>query len=140
MKAANQEFPLAMYELGRRYSRGAVRHAARPRSRLTLDVEGGGKRVGPAMVEMANALFYGRGVAQNPRRAVEWAQRAADSGSDDAKLNLGLYYFGGYKIYDSNGELDDREDCLADKTQALLWWGRAAADEQSARAIQYGAA
>jgi TPR repeat protein len=79
------------------------------------------------MEETANALFYGRGVAQNPRRAVEWAQRAADSGSDVAKLNLGMYYFGGYKIYNNAGELAS-SSLLPDQTQALLWWGRAAAD------------
>ena len=56
------------------------------------------------MVETADALFYGHGVAPNPHRGVEWAQRAAESGSDAAKLNLGFYYFSGYRVYNSAGE------------------------------------
>ena len=47
LKAANQEFPLAMYELGPPLQQRLVRHAARPRRGLSLDVEGGGKRVDP---------------------------------------------------------------------------------------------
>ncbi len=43
-----------------------------------------------------------------------------------AKLNLGWYYFRGYKIFD-NGELASNS-LLPDETQALLWWGRAAAE------------
>src|SRR3984957_20665205 len=127
LKAANQEFPLAMYELGRRYSRGTFgmqRDLAEAYRWMSKAAESGSI---PAMEETANALFYGRGVAQNPRRALEWAQRAADSGSDVAKLNLGMYYFGGYKIYD-NGELASNS-LLPDETQALLWWGRAAAED-----------
>jgi TPR repeat protein/uncharacterized caspase-like protein len=126
LKAANQEFPLAMYELGRRYSRGAFglqRDLAEAYRWMSKAAESGSV---PAMVETAEALFYGKGVAENPRRAVEWAQRAADSGSDAAKLNLGWYYFRGNKIYD-NGELASNS-LLPDETQALLWWGRAAAE------------
>jgi TPR repeat protein len=127
LKAANQEFPLAMYELGLRYSKGSFglqRDLAEAYRWMSKAAESGSI---PAMVETADALFYGRGVAQNPRRAVEWAERAADSGSDVAKLNLGWYYFRGYKIYNNAGELASNS-LLPDETQALLWWGRAAAD------------
>ena len=85
----------------------------------------------PAMVETAEALFYGQGVAQNPRRAVEWAQRAADSGSDVAKFNLGWYYFRGFRVYNNAGDLAS-SSLLPDDTQALLWWGRAAAENNPA--------
>jgi uncharacterized protein len=127
LKAANQEFPPAMYELGRRYSDGTFglqRDFAEAYRWFAKAAESGSV---PAMVETAEALFYGRGVAPNPRRAVEWAQRAAESGSDAAKLNLGFYYFRGHKVYSSAGDLA-YSSVLPDDTQALLWWGRAAAE------------
>jgi TPR repeat protein len=131
MKAANQEFPLAMYELGRRYSKGSFglqRDLAEAYRWMSKAAEGGSV---PAMVETAEALFYGQGVAQNPRRAVEWAQRAADSGSDVAKFNLGWYYFRGFRVYNNAGDLAS-SSLLPDDTQALLWWGRAAAENNPA--------
>jgi TPR repeat protein len=131
LKAANQEFPLAMYELGRRYSKGSFglqRDLAEAYRWMSKAAESGSV---PAMVETAEALFYGQGVAQNPRRAVEWAQRAADSGSDVAKFNLGWYYFRGYRVYNNAGDLTS-SSLLPDDTQALLWWGRAAADNNPA--------
>ena len=68
LKAANQEFPPAMYELGRRYSMGSFglqRDLAEAYRWMSKAAESGSV---PAMVETADALFYGRGVAQNPRR------------------------------------------------------------------------
>ena len=131
LKAANQEFPPAMYELGRRYSNGSFglqRDLSEAYRWFAKAAESGSV---PAMVETADALFYGRGVAQNPRRGVEWAQRAAESGSDIAKFNLGYYYFSGNTLYSSAGELAS-SSVLADDTQALLWWGRAAAENNPA--------
>ncbi len=138
LKAANQEFPLAMYELGRRYSRGAFglqRDLAEAYRWMSKAAESGSI---PAMVETANALFYGRGVAQNPRRAVEWAQRAADSGSDVAKLNLGMVLF---------RRLQDLRQCRRtrvlepasrpDPGPALV--GPRRRRQQSDRAVQHGA-
>ncbi|MGD0640551.1 MAG: DUF2610 domain-containing protein [Roseiarcus sp.] len=125
LKAANQEFPLAMYELGRRYRDGTFglqRDLAEAYRWMSKAAESGSV---PAMVETARALFYHRGVAQNPRRAVEWAQRAADAGSDIAKVDLGLYYFYGNKVINAADEVSSTS-VLADDTQALLWWGRAA--------------
>jgi TPR repeat protein len=131
--AANQEFPLAMYELGRRYSRGSFglqRDLGEAYRWLSKAAESGSV---PAMVESADALFYGRGVSPNPRRAVELAERAADSGSDVAKFNLGRYYFWGRNVYDNKtGELLTSVSLRFDETQALLWWGRAGADNNPA--------
>ena len=130
LKAAIQEFPLAMYELGRRYSKGSFglqRDLAEAYRWMSKAAESGSV---PAMVDTAEALFYGQGVAKNPRRAVEWAQRAADSGSDVAKFNLGWYYFRGNRIY--IGDDLTSSSLLPDDTQALLWWGRAAAENNPA--------
>ena len=131
LKAAIQEFPPAMYELGQRLSKGSFglqRDLHEAYRWFAKAAESGSV---PAMVETGDALFHGRGVAQNPHRGVEWAQRAAESGSDAAKLNLGLYYFSGYRLYNSAGELASTS-VLSDETQALLWWGRAAADDNPA--------
>jgi uncharacterized protein len=133
-KAANQQFPLAMYELGRRYSRGSFgvqRDVVQAYSWMSKAAERGASV--PAMVESADALFYGRGVSPNPRRAVELAERAADSGSDVAKFNLGRYYLWGRNVYDyKTGELLTSISLPFDETEALLWWGRAAADNNPA--------
>ena len=99
LKAANQEFAPAMYELGRRYSKGSFglqRDLTEAYRWMAKAAEAGSI---PAKVETADALFWGYGVAPNPRRAVEMAEQAAYSGSDAAKFNLGWYYFQGYKIY-----------------------------------------
>lgn len=125
LEAANQEFPLAMFEMGRRYFQGsfgiqrdlseAYRWKAKAAESGSVD----------AMVEVAEDLFYGRGPKANPRRAVEWAQRAADSGSDTAKYYLGYYYFRGNVITTAAGDVSPAS-LLPDVTQALLWFGRAA--------------
>jgi len=125
LKAANQEFPPAMYELGRRYrdgSFGLQRDLAEGYRWMIKAAESGSV---PAMVATADALYHGQGVAQNPRRAVEWAERAADAGSDDAKFNLGWYYYRGSRVTNSTGDIVPSSVQL-DYSQALLWWGRAA--------------
>lgn len=130
LKAANQEFPPAMYELGRRYSDGSFglqRDLAEAYRWMAKAAESGSV---PAMVATAQALFFGRGVAQNPRRAVEWAERAADAGSDDAKFNLGWYYFRGSRVTNPTGDIVP-SNVQMDYSQALLWWGRAAEDNNS---------
>jgi TPR repeat protein len=132
LKAANQEFPLAMYELGRRYSEGSfgVQRNLKDAYHWLSKAEDGSV---PAKVEAADALFYGTGVDANPRIAVELAKQAADSGSDAAKFNLGFYHFWGKKVYDNTtGELVISKSLPPDDTQALLWFGRAAADNNPA--------
>jgi TPR repeat protein len=129
-KAANQEFPPAMYELGRRYSDGSFglqRDLSEAYRWMVKAAESGSV---PAMVQTAQALFYGQGVAQNPRRAVEWAERAADAGSDAAKFNLGWYYYYGSRLKNSAGDVIPNS-VQSDYSQALLWWGRAAEDNNS---------
>ncbi len=131
LKAANQEFPLAMYELGAGIDGArSVCSATSPRPIAGCRKP---RKAGlfPRWWRLPDALFYGRGVAPNPRRAVEWAQRAAESGSDAAKYNLGWYYFTGYNVYNNAGERTSAS-LLPDQTQALLWWGRAAADNNPA--------
>ena len=75
---------------------------------------------------MSPNRWYGQGVSPDPRRAVEWAERAADAGSVDAKVDLGLFYFYGYRIVDDNGDVDAAKSVLSDNSRALLWFGRAA--------------
>ena len=126
LEAANQGFPAAMYELGLRYQKGLFgvqADFAQAYDWMAKAAEAGSVA---AMVEVAESLWYGLGVSPNPHRAVEWAERAADAGSVDAKVDLGLFYFWGYKIYDSNGDVDDAKTVLADNSLALLWFGRAA--------------
>jgi TPR repeat protein len=131
LKAANQEFAPAMYELGRRYSKGSFglqRDLTEAYRWMAKAAEAGSI---PAKMETAEALFWGWGVAPNPRRAVEMAEQAAYSGSDAAKFNLGWYFLRGYKIYTSGDQVAP-SSVLPDDTQALLWWGRAAADNNPA--------
>lgn len=126
IKAANQDFPAAMYELGLRYKKGLFgiqADFAQAYDWMAKAAEAGSVA---AMVDVAESLWYGQGVSPNPRRAVEWAERAADAGSVDAKVDLGVFYFWGYKIVNDNGDVDDAKSVLSDDSQALLWFGRAA--------------
>ncbi|MGP8232829.1 MAG: DUF2610 domain-containing protein [Methylovirgula sp.] len=126
IKAAEQGFPAAMYELGLRYKKGLF--GIQPDFAEAYDWMGKAAEAGSvaAMVDVAESLWYGQGVSPNPRRAVEWAERAADTGSVDAKVDLGLFYFYGYKIVDDTGDIDDAKSVLSDDSRALLWFGRAA--------------
>ncbi len=124
-EAANQGFPAAMYELGLRYKYGPLgiqADAAQASYSLGKAAEAGSVA---AMVEFAKSLWLGQGIpgGANPRRAVEWWERAADVGSVDAKVYLGLAYYDGPT---SEGGSDNTKSIMADRTQALLWFGRAA--------------
>ncbi|MEI9914989.1 MAG: DUF2610 domain-containing protein [Methylovirgula sp.] len=90
------------------------------------------------MVEVAESLWVGLGVSPNPRRAVDWAERAADAGSVDAKVDLGLFYYRGYRVNDENGDADDAKTVLSDNSLALLWFGRAS--QSNNPAAQYNLA
>jgi TPR repeat protein/uncharacterized protein (UPF0335 family) len=136
-EAANQGFPPAMYELGLRYRdglSGTQTDFYQAHEWMAKAAESGSV---PAMVEVAWSLWRGQGVSANPRRAVEWAQRGADAGSTKAKLALGLFYLFGYTIPKGSVDSDtnntdvvdtDPNSVFPDPTQALLWFGRAAAE------------
>jgi TPR repeat protein len=124
-QAADQGFPPAAYTLGLRYKDGTfgmTRNFEKAHESLAKAAESG---FVPAMVEVGEDLWYGRGLnARNPRRAVEWLQRAAAAGSNDAKLDLGYHYYIGF-LYFENNELNPIS-VKPDRSQALLWFGRAA--------------
>jgi hypothetical protein len=71
------------------------------------------------MIKVGTALWLGRGVQANPRRAVDWLQRAADLGWARAKLLLGRLYFYPNLVRSAYS-------FPADHQAALLWFGRAA--------------
>jgi TPR repeat protein len=138
-QAAEQGFPLAAYTLGLRYAEGSFgqeRDVTRAYDWLARAAESGSV---PAMVEVGQALWLARGVSpRNPRRAVEWLQRAAEAGSNNAKFDLGVHYFWGFRMLDENNE-PQPSSVLADETQSLLWFGRAAesGDPASQRQLAY---
>lgn len=115
-RGAEQGHPLAMYNLGIRYRYGndVRRDWAQAYELFAKAAETG---FVPAMVEFGDALVSGRGI-NNPRRGVEWLQRAADAGSNRAKFLLGLtYFFGSYG--------DSPTTTVAeDEALSLLWFGR----------------
>jgi TPR repeat protein len=115
-RGAEQGHPLAMYNLGIRYRYGTdVRRDWGQAYELFAKAAETG--FVPAMVEFGDALVYGRGI-NNPRRGVEWLQRAADAGSTRAKYLLGVtYYFGSYGDTNTTSVLED-------EPLSLLWFGR----------------
>jgi TPR repeat protein len=121
-RAAQQGHPLAMYNLALHYRDGigVPRDFGQAAEWFAKSAESG---LVSAMVEHALALKTGRGQPEsraNPRRAVEWLQRAADAGSLHAKYQLGwIYYRSGYTEEESTRVNRDRE-------LALLWFSRAA--------------
>lgn len=115
-RGAEQGHPLAMYNLGirYRYGIGIRRDWGQAYELFAKSAETGFLS---AMVELGDALTRGRGI-NNPRRGVEWLQRAADAGSTRAKYLLGTtYYFGRY------GQTG-ADTVLEDESLALLWFGR----------------
>ena len=122
-RAAQQGHPLAMYNPALRYRDGTGGLKADPYQAAEWFAKSAESGYVPAMVELGDALKYGRGVRSNPRRAVEWYQRAAEAGSGRAKLQLGLtYFFGRYDPLDPKGSNTIKQDY----TLALLWLGRVA--------------
>ena len=114
-----------MYELGRRYGVGEFglqRDLAEAYRWMAKAAESGQVA---AMTKVALDLFVGEGVTPNPRRGVEWAERAADAGSDDAKYVLGLFYYYGHQTSNAYGD-SLPSSVRPDYGQALLWWGRGA--------------
>ena len=92
-RGAEQGHALAMYNLGIRYRYG---NGVRRDWGQAYELFAKSAEIGfvSSMVELGDSLTRGRGVL-NPRRGVEWLQRAADAGSTRAKFLLGMtYYFG----------------------------------------------
>jgi len=57
-----------------------------------------------AQIAVAEAYFYGRGVATNQVKAVEWYRKAAVAGESSAQASLGLCCFRGYGCEKNYGE------------------------------------
>lgn len=125
-RAAQQGHPLAMYNLALHYRDGigVQRDFGQAAEWFAKAAESG---LVSAMVENAQALTTGRGQPfsrANPRRAVEWLQRAADAGSLRAKYELGRIYQRGARC--GCGEGKQSNDVSRDPELALLWFSRAA--------------
>jgi hypothetical protein len=83
------------------------------------------------MIEMGDFLRWGHGLnLSNPKRAVEWYERAFKAGADRAKMKL-------FSIYERGQAQEAKSNCQCEKvhksnnvnrdpTLALLWLGRAA--------------
>jgi TPR repeat protein len=127
-QAAEQQYAPAMYELALRYSDGSHGKDQDINQAYQWMIKAAEAGYTKAMVGAAKDLFYGSGVRKNPRRAVEWAVRAANSGSVEAKFRLGSFYSQGMWVYDPQTNEKLPNSLERDYTQALLWWGRAAED------------
>lgn len=117
-RGAEQGHALAMYNLGMRYrdGNGVRRDWGQAYELFAKSAEMG---FVSSMVELGDALTLGRGV-RNPRRGVEWLQRAADAGADRAKISLAAtYYFGRTGATPPTSVLED-------EPLALLWLARVA--------------
>jgi TPR repeat protein len=133
-RAAQQGHPLAMYNLAIYYKQGlevpvsADDPSGERRVILARDdvqaaewfANAAGHGLVSAMIENGVALIDGLGEVKNPRRGVEWLQRAADAGSPRAMYLLGLVYQYGRSSFNSNLAVTQ------DFQLALLWYGRAA--------------
>ncbi len=135
-RAANQGFPLSMYTLAQRYAEGdkgsIIRDDGQAYEWFAKASDSG---LIDATVKVGQYLWRGTGVPNgaNPRRAVEALQRAAEAGSNQAKILLGVFYRDGKPNY-----TDDSKSILRDPALALLWMGRAA--ESNDPIAQYGLA
>jgi TPR repeat protein len=128
-RAAQAQHPLAMYNLGLHYQRAGAFHDDGQANKWFA--EAAEKNFVPAMVEFGQSLVKAAAnitdaekSREKSRRGLEWLERAANLGSADAKLWLGLDLYGGrggHRDYDL----------------ALLWFGRvaAAANSSVARAF-----
>jgi uncharacterized protein len=117
-RGVEQGHPLAMYNLAVRYRHGVgVERLLQAYELFAKAAEAG---LLSAMVEVGEALVRGRGVAANPRRGIEWLQRAADAGSQRAKFLLGYFYYLGVNGKTATMSVPE------DEPLALLWMGRTA--------------
>lgn len=124
-RAAQQGFPLAMYNLALRFQsgdKGIPRDDVQAYDWFAKSADAG---LTSALVDTGRALWRGRGVESNPRRAVEKLQQAAELGSNRAKYWLGRFYSRGRFIIDGSGQ-PLPSSVNRDLSLALLWFGRAA--------------
>jgi len=126
--AASQQYGPAMYELAVRKREGShgVEQDVKDGYRWLIKAAEHGYV--PAMALVADALFFGEGVDENPRRAIDWAAQAASANYTYAKVQLGLYYDYGRWVRDKQTGERKPTSLDPDYTQAVLWWGRAAED------------
>jgi uncharacterized protein len=124
-RAAQQNHPLAMYNLALHYREGTgvKRDFVQASEWFAKSAESG---FISAMVELGRALTTGEGLPKNPRRGVEWLQRAADANSVRAKFLLGMTYYHGRIAFDRKGKEDSAKTVRRDLGLALLWLGRVA--------------
>ena len=73
-----------------------------------------------AMVRLAAIYETGRGVAPDPVKAIEWCEKAARSKNKQAMFNIASIYETG------------RAGVPADSATALMWYARAAGDDETA--------
>lgn len=124
-QAAQQNHPLAMYNLAFRYRNGDGGVHRDLKSAYELFARSAEAGYVPAMVQLAWHLRWGQGVAADPRRAEENLKRAADAGSVFAKRDLG-------EMYRSGGERGAQpKQVKRDPQLALLWLSRAADEGDS---------
>jgi TPR repeat protein len=111
-RAAQAQHPLAMYNLGLhyRYGNGVARDRVQADEWFAQAAE---KNFVPAMVEFGQSLISSTSNREKSRRGLEWLERAANLGSSEAKLWLGLDFYSG-------------KGGLHDVDLALLWFGRVA--------------
>lgn len=117
-RGAEQGHALAMYNLGIRYRYG---NGVRRDWGQAYELFAKSAEIGfvSSMVELGDSLTRGRGVL-NPRRGVEWLQRAADAGSTRAKFLLGMTYYFGRQGNTAPTTVPE------DEPLALLWLARMA--------------
>jgi TPR repeat protein len=144
MSGAEQGVPAAMFNLAHHYREGGgvTRDFRMAHDLMTKAAEAG---FTSAMVELGDDLRTGRGlVSNNPRRAVEWYLRAAESGSRRAQMRLGASYLSGIG-WRGFGQADRKSSVAPDLERSLLWYSRAAmfgdpeANAQIATIIEVGA-
>jgi TPR repeat protein len=115
-RAAQAQHPLAMYNLGIRYRDGTGVQRDRDHQAKEWLAQAAEKNFVPAMVAYGNLL-----ASKPDRRGLEWLERAANLGSQNAKYWLGYFFY--------NGRAGMR-----DPDQALLWFGRVAQTNDMAEA------
>ena len=84
--------------------------------------EGQSARKAHSMFHLACCLQNGKGVEENPNEALKWCVRAAEAGSPDAMVSLGLTYSGGVK---------------EDKAKMVMWLQRAIAQGDRPEALVF---
>ena len=114
-KAAEQNHPQALYELGVCYTKGAgvARDAVEA---VKWYRKAAGQNYAEAQYNLGVCYDEGAGVVKDELEAVKWYRKAAGQNLAEAQHNLGVCYDNGYGV-------------LADSVEAYKWWLLAAAQE-----------